>query len=206
VRARAVLTAAVGGAIAFAALGYGECVARVSGFRARDLASARADVAVVLGAAVWGHGRPSPVFERRLRAALALFQRGSVGWIATTGGVGRGARGPSLAEGEAGARWLARHGVARDRLLVEDRSRNTLENVRYLAPALRARGLSRALVVSDGYHLARGVTLARDAGLRAEGVACDGDVATSLAREPARRWSEARWLWLYALTRPTARW
>ncbi len=205
-RAGAAVTVTVGGAIAFALLGYGECVARVGGYRAMALREARGDVAVVLGAAVWGHGRPSPVFERRLRASLALFAAENVRWIATTGGVGRGSRGPTLAEGEAGARWLARHGVPRGRILVEDRSRNTAENVRYLAPALRARGISRAVIVSDGYHLARGVLLARDAGLQAEGFACDGDVTGSLAREPARRWSEARWLWLYGLTRPTARW
>lgn len=191
--------------IAWTALAYGECVARVRWFREAD-SRQTADVAIVLGAAVWGHSRPSPVLERRLRATLELYQQGRVRWVATTGGVGRGAKEHPLPEGLVSARWLVRHGVDPARVLVEDRSRNTVENLRYLRPQLRAHEINSALIVSDGYHLGRAVTLARDAGLRAWGVACDGGVERSLAREPSRRYSEAQWLFLYALVRPTARW
>lgn len=189
----------------WAAIAYGECAWRVSSFREAD-SSANADVAVVLGAAVWGHARPSPVLERRLRATLELYQRGRVRWIATTGGIGRGTHEHPLAEGVVSARWLVRHGVASERVIVEDRSRNTVENLRYLAPSLRAHRIKSALIVSDGYHLGRAVLLARDAGLDAQGIACDGGVARSFEREPDRRHSEAQWLFLYGLVRPTARW
>jgi uncharacterized SAM-binding protein YcdF (DUF218 family) len=201
-----VLARALAALLCFVAAGYVECALRVSAFREENPSAVRGDVAVVLGAAVWGHARPSPVFERRLRAALSLYEQGQVRWIATTGGVGRGTHEVPLAEGVAGARWLERHGVPRARIVVEARSRNTVENLRYLAPSLRSLGLSRAVIVSDGYHLGRSVLLARDAGLRAQGVASDGGVERSLAREPRRRWSEAQWLFLYAIVRPTARW
>jgi uncharacterized SAM-binding protein YcdF (DUF218 family) len=190
---------------AWATVAWLECVARVS-LQREASSDASADVAIVLGAAVWGHARPSPVLERRLRAALALYERGQVRWVATTGGVGRGPHEQPLSEGEASRRWLVRRGVAPSRILVEDRSHNTVENLRLLAPVLRAHRIKSALIVSDGYHLGRALVLAGDAGLRAQGVACDGGVQRSLAREPSRRWSEARWLLLYGLQRPTARW
>jgi uncharacterized SAM-binding protein YcdF (DUF218 family) len=145
------------------------------------------------------------VLERRLRTTLELYRRGRVRWIATTGGVGRGTHAPPLAEGVVSARWLVRHGVASERVIIEDRSHNTIENLRLLAPALRAQQIKSALIVSDGYHLGRAVLLARDAGLDAHGVACDGGVRRSLEREPDRRYSEAKWLFLYGLVRPTAR-
>ncbi len=198
-------------------LGYTEAIARVSlaiGTSKLPLHDGfRPEVVVVLGAAVWGHDRPSPVLERRLRKTLEIALEHNVQWIATTGGVGRithryplAHQGPPLAEGVVSARWLSSHGFAPQGLLVEQRSRNTVENIRYLAPALRAHGLTRAVIVTDGYHIARSLMIAQDAGLDARGVACDGSVSESLAREPERRWSEARWLWLYATVRPTVRW
>lgn len=196
-------------------LGYVEAVARVSlashtGALARD---ANPQAVIVLGAAVWGHDRPSPVLERRLRKALEVAQEHNIHWIATTGGVGRISprfaqlhEPPPLAEGVVSAQWLQRQGIAQERLLIEHRSRNTVENIRYLAPSLRAHAIANVVVVTDGYHLARALTIAEDAELSASGVACDGSVAESLAREPERRWSEARWLLLYEIVRPTVRW
>ncbi|MDP3274033.1 MAG: YdcF family protein [Deltaproteobacteria bacterium] len=192
-------------ALVWLAVAWTECFVRVR-YTHEASATARADVAIVLGAAVWGHARPSPALERRLRAGLALYTQGRVRYLATTGGVGRGHQTQPLAEGLVAARWLVRHGVPERAVLREERSHNTVENLRWIRPILRARGLSSALIVSDGYHLARALTIARDTGLVAEGVACDGSIASSLAREPARHLSEARWLLLYAVTRPTARW
>lgn len=188
----------------WALVAYAECALRVSFAREAD-ATSRADAAVVLGAAVWGHARPSPVLERRLRAALELYRRGRVEYIATTGGVGRGTHEHPLAEGVASQRWLVRHGVAPERVLIEDRSHNTVENLRFIAPTLRAHRINTVFVVSDGYHLGRALVIARDAGLRAEAIACDGSVSRSLSREPARRWSEAQWLLFYGIVRPTVR-
>jgi uncharacterized SAM-binding protein YcdF (DUF218 family) len=203
VRTRAVVLGFVC-AVGWALAAYAECALTVS-LAPEASPDARADAAVVLGAAVWGHSRPSPVLERRLRAALDLYRAGRVRFIATTGGVGRGTHEHPLAEGVASERWLVRHGVASGRVLVEGRSRNTIENLRFIAPTLRAHRIKSVFIVSDGYHLGRAMVIARDAGLHAQAVASDGGVARSLAREPARRWSEAQWLFYYGLVRPTAR-
>ncbi|AKU95419.1 Putative membrane protein [Labilithrix luteola] len=57
------------------------------------------------------------------------------------------------------ARYLARQleewGIAPSRVIVEDRARNTHENAVYSEEIVRARGLSRVLVVTSAFHMAR---------------------------------------------------
>lgn len=74
-------------------------------------------------------------------------------------------------------------------LIVEPRSRNTLENARETAEILRARGLSFVLIVSDRVHLPRAALLFRRAGLRIAGWAAAAP--PSLPREAALALREA---------------
>jgi uncharacterized SAM-binding protein YcdF (DUF218 family) len=100
---------------------------------------------VVLGAAQYG-GRPSPALERRLLAALALYQKGLAPRIAVAGGK---AAGDTLSEGEAGCRYLMARGVPREALLCETRSQSTYQNLLFLRPHLEG----RVLLVTDAPHL-----------------------------------------------------
>lgn len=124
---------------------------------------ARAEVAVVLGAAVlWD--RPSPVLVERLRHALALYREGRVEKILVTGG-----RSPEdqISEAEAGRRWLMAGGVPEADILMEDASRTTQENLAMAMPVLEAAGLGSALIVSDPIHMRRAMALAARQGLAA---------------------------------------
>ena len=47
------------------------------------------DVIVVLGAAVWPGGQPSPALQRRILHAVDLWQRGYAAYLLVTGGVGK---------------------------------------------------------------------------------------------------------------------
>ena len=67
------------------------------------------------------------------------------------------------------ARMLAALGVPKRSLILEDRSRDTMENCRNAAALLG--GTERVLVVTSDYHLRRAVMTARRAGLRADGLA-----------------------------------
>lgn len=129
-----------------------------------------ADAVVVLGAAVRGP-RPSPVLEGRLEHALDLFRRGLAPRIVLTGG-----RGPGNPASEAAVArdWLVARGVPRDRLLLDEVSRTTRQNLQEAArllaprPALdEAPSRPSVLLVSDPLHLARSRLLARRAGLDA---------------------------------------
>jgi uncharacterized SAM-binding protein YcdF (DUF218 family) len=166
-------------------LAYGWALARVAGAFA-ERAPNEADAVVVLGAAVWPNG-PSPALVRRANAAHEVFRAGRVRWIVTTGGVGD----HPPAEGEASRAWLEAHGVAPDRIVVENRSHTTWENLALAAPDLRARGIRRLIVVSDGYHLARGVRIARDLGFEAWGESADGPPRHVITRDPSRWFGEA---------------
>lgn len=122
-----------------------------------------AEAALVMGAAQYD-GRPSPVFERRLRGALELYERGCVERIVVSGG---GQPGDRTTEGEAGVRWLADRGVPEGRLLAETGATTSAENVRLSASLL---GDGPVLIVTDHLHAWRSVWLARRVGLQASGV------------------------------------
>jgi uncharacterized SAM-binding protein YcdF (DUF218 family) len=135
---------------------------RIAAYAGRHDA-APADVAIVLGAAVWDTA-PSPVFAARIDHGVSLYRSGRVRRIVFTGGVGAGNR---HAEAEVARRYAIRAGVPEDRIAVETRSTITYENLRE-AMALLASGASpRVLIVSDPLHMRRAVTMARDLGLDA---------------------------------------
>jgi uncharacterized SAM-binding protein YcdF (DUF218 family) len=123
----------------------------------------RADVAIVLGAAVRG-AEPSPVFAARIDHAVDLYRRGRVGRIVFTGGIGAG---DTVAESEAARRYAIGAGVPDHRIAVETRSRITYDNLREARALLASGAAPRVLIVSDPLHMRRAVTMARDLGLDA---------------------------------------
>ena len=47
------------------------------------------NVVVVLGAAVWKGGIPSPSLERRMKFAIDLIKKGYADWLILSGGIGK---------------------------------------------------------------------------------------------------------------------
>ncbi len=126
-------------------------------------AGARADAAIVLGAAVWSR-EPSPVFRERINHAVALYREGRVRKIIFTG-----ARGSSdePAESAAARRYAASLGVPASDMLVETKSHTTYQNLLYAKRVAEAHGLRRVLIVSDPLHMRRAMSMAGDLGLDA---------------------------------------
>ena len=122
-----------------------------------------ADAAVVLGAAA-SNGQPSPVFEERIRHAIAMYQTGQVRFLIFTGG--RGDNEP-MAESIVAANDALRNGVPAKDMYCEVTSHITLENLQGAKDIIQARGLGRVLIVSDPLHMRRSVAMARDLGLNA---------------------------------------
>src|SRR5690606_35913100 len=117
----------------------------------RDQA-APADAIIVLGAAAYD-ARPSPVFEQRIVHGINLHRRGLADWLIFTGGFG--GEGARFAESEVARRYAIDEGVPEERILIETVSRTTHENMEQAALLMHARGLRRALVVSDPMHMSR---------------------------------------------------
>ena len=124
---------------------------------------ARADAAVVLGAAVWSD-EPSPVFKERINHAVELYRRGRVRKIIFTG-----ARGSSNepAESVAARAYAAERGVPASAILLETKSHTTYQNLLYAKRVADVNGLRRVLIVSDPMHMRRAMSMARDLGLEA---------------------------------------
>jgi uncharacterized SAM-binding protein YcdF (DUF218 family) len=106
---------------------------------------------VIFGAAVLADGRPSPSLLRRVGYGLKAAAAHPDAPVLCSGGVGRA--GPS--EASIMAEVLVRHGVAPDRLVLDEVSLDTLQSVIAAGRFVRQRGLDGAIVCSDRYHLPR---------------------------------------------------
>lgn len=122
-----------------------------------------ADAIVVLGAAQW-NGRPSPVLQARLDRAIELYQQGYASWLVLTGG---SVPGDPHSEAAVGRAYAMAQGVPAEAILIEDRSRTTLENLQGASSLLQTRQARSILLVSDPFHMARALCIARDLGLAA---------------------------------------
>lgn len=136
-----------------------------------------ADAIVVLGAAQW-NGRPSPVLQARLDRAIALYREGYAPLLVLTGG---SVAGDPFSEASVGRAYAQAQGVPDEAILVEEESRSTLENLRGAWQLLSPRRAFSILLVSDPFHMARALAMARDLGFQAH----PAPVYTSaLARQP----------------------
>lgn len=126
-----------------------------------------ADCIVVLGAHVWMDGRMSNALTYRCEAALQAWRDGLAPVLIVCG-----AQGSNEPETEAAAmrRWMIAQGVPEDRIIAEDQSRNTRENLINAREIMAARGYSTAAICTSDYHLTRALWLARDEGIPAVGI------------------------------------
>ena len=123
----------------------------------------RADVAIVLGAAVYGD-QVSPVYQGRIDHAITLYREGYVDKLIVTGGKGEG---NDISDAEVAKRYTVAQGVPAEDVLTEDSSTITQENLENAKEIMDRQGYETAIVVSDPLHMKRAMLLAKDAGLRA---------------------------------------
>lgn len=125
------------------------------------------DVIVVLGAAVWSEGRPSPTLKRRVLHAVHLFHAKQAPVLLMTGGLGK----HPPHEASLMRDLALAQGVPAQSIKVEDRATSTFESGIYCAPIFVQHAWATALIVTDGYHLPRAVLTFRRFGVRAVGSA-----------------------------------
>jgi uncharacterized SAM-binding protein YcdF (DUF218 family) len=121
--------------------------------------SQRVAAIVVLGAKVRPDGRPSAALERRMGVAISLYQAGVAPLLVLSGG-GRHA----VPEAEVMRDIALAGGVPAAALMLEPRSRTTLENATETAKLLTPGGRAAVVLVTDGYHALRARLLFRMAG------------------------------------------
>lgn len=148
-----------------------------------------ADYMIILGARVRGD-RISPLLKYRLDKALNYLSDNSDTVVVVSGGKGPG---ENLSEAEAMQDYLVEHGIAAERILMEDASANTDQNIRNSISVIQTReemGQSsdnkdqkHIVLVSNGFHLFRATRILRkqlqeagvqDAGSGLEDVVIEG--------------------------------
>ncbi len=146
------------------------------------------DAVIVLGGAVdfsgLAEGEPTTFGDsvERLLAAQKLLQDGHARLAIVSGGAAwKG--GPS--DGALSVAQLAAFGIAPERLVAETSAQNTHDNAVEVAKLVRARGLTRLLMVTSAFHMRRAKGC-----FDAEGVAVDTLPVDYRMREPGT----GRWL------------
>ncbi len=120
-----------------------------------------ADYVIVLGAGLRGE-TPSLILSGRMSAALGYLRENTGTKAVLSGGQGEG---EAIAEAEAMRRYLEGNGISANRLIIEDKSTNTAENMRFSKEFIEA-GAS-VVIVSSEFHLYRSRTLAEKNGITA---------------------------------------
>lgn len=123
---------------------------------------------IVLGAAVYGE-TPSISLKHRCDRAAEHLRADPAAVAVVSGGQGEG---ESISEAECMRRYLRDKGVADSRILKEDRSTSTWENLTFSKTVIEENGgdSGRVAIVSSPYHLYRAKRLASALGMEADGL------------------------------------
>jgi uncharacterized SAM-binding protein YcdF (DUF218 family) len=121
-----------------------------------------AQAIVVMGAAQYD-GVPSPDLLARLQDANDLYQRHLAPTIVVTGSKETGDR---YTEAEASATWLEQQGVP-SADVIEVGGDDSWTNLSLAAQALQKQGVTKILIVTDGFHEDRSLAIASNVGLQA---------------------------------------
>ncbi|GAB3914271.1 hypothetical protein GCM10011575_18040 [Microlunatus endophyticus] len=124
-----------------------------------------ADWVVVLGSGLGDGVRVTPLLASRIRVGMVERTRRNARLLVLSGGQGPD---EERSEGHAMADWAIANGADPQGVLVEDRSRNTEQNLRYSAELVPAGG--QGVIVTSNYHTLRAAMLARKIGLPAQAV------------------------------------
>lgn len=121
---------------------------------------------IVLGAAIRGDS-PSRMLAARLDTAHKYLDRNPDAVCIVSGGQGTD---EDYTEAYVMKKYLVEKGVAEERIIMEDRSTNTYENIDYSKDIIEGRGLSRQVVIAtQEFHQLRAQSFARQAGLEDAG-------------------------------------
>jgi uncharacterized SAM-binding protein YcdF (DUF218 family) len=109
----------------------------------------------------------------RMTAVAELARRYPQARIVFTGGSGRLVYGGTTTEAELAARLFASFGIAKERITLEDKSRDTLENARFTKELVNPRPGERWLLVTSAHHMPRSIGLFRASGFPVEAFPVD---------------------------------
>ncbi|KMY49160.1 YdcF family protein [Peribacillus loiseleuriae] len=127
-----------------------------------------ADYLIVLGAQVRGTV-PSLSLQYRINTAAEYLTSNKSTVAIVSGGQGNG---EEISEAEAMKRGLLKNGIEESRIIMEDRSTSTYENIKY-SKQLIPEGAKKGFLVTNDFHVYRAEKIAASQGLKLQGIAAD---------------------------------
>jgi uncharacterized SAM-binding protein YcdF (DUF218 family) len=121
-------------------------------------------VIVVLGYALNADGTMHATLLQRLEVALVLARAQPASRLMVSGGQPRA----NVTEADLMMRWLVEHGIDRDRIFIEDKSKDTVGNVLNVAALVRRHGAGAVALVTSASHMRRARTILEDALLQSD--------------------------------------
>ncbi|MCL4550811.1 MAG: YdcF family protein [Bacteroidetes bacterium] len=151
----------------------------------------------VPGAAVWSHGKPSPIFEGRIRKTLDLYRKEKIKKIILTGGRAPG----EISESEAAFNYLVNLEVPKEIITLETQSSTTTDQIKFLRTSFfDVQKEKPILVISDGFHLSRIIQISKFFKVNTVGVASDHSLSVGKTLFYRARESVALLLfWFFAI-------
>lgn len=127
--------------------------------RFNEQASPGADYLIVLGAQ-WKQNGPSYVLQKRLDAAVTYLEDNPETIVIVSGGQGSN---EPISEAEGMRGYLVQAGIAQERILMEDQSTNTYQNL-ILSGQLLDKENDKVVLVTNNFHVFRAVQIAEKQG------------------------------------------
>lgn len=125
---------------------------------------------VVLGCQVRGK-IPSLMLNSRINAAYEYLAQHEDSVCIASGGKGDN---EDISEAQCIKNELMKRGIDEKRIYIEDKSKNTYENLEFSAKIIVQKGLSKTVAVaSDNFHQLRASIFAKNAGLNPSSLGCD---------------------------------
>lgn len=125
-----------------------------------------APLALVLGAGISSNDEPSPVLSERVQTAVDLYRTGKVQRLLFSGD----GREPGHSETEAMRRMAVRLGVPESAITLDPQGLRTRASCERASETL---GVTKALVVTQRFHLPRAMLWCQRAGIAVQGVHSD---------------------------------
>ncbi|MGD0647726.1 MAG: YdcF family protein [Acidobacteriaceae bacterium] len=113
------------------------------------------DTILVLGTPTLENGQPSPEERERVNEAVREFKAGRAGHIIFSGG----ATMKQFVEGQSMATLAETQGIPASDIVVEDKARNTIQNIYFGNQIMQQKGWTSVEVVSSPSHLPRGALI-----------------------------------------------
>ncbi|WP_026580800.1 YdcF family protein [Bacillus sp. J33] len=114
---------------------------------------------VILGYALADDGSMREPLIERLKAGLAIAKQYPNSKIIVTGGVPK----KGITEADAMSSWLISQGIEKDRIILENKSTDTVENALFTTEKLVKDGIRDVTLVTSASHMRRALTVFKEA-------------------------------------------